>query len=284
MALEVRGLVKKFPRFELGPINLEIGAGSACGLLGPNGAGKSTLLNCLAGQLTPDEGAAVWNGSTISRANWCLRDTIAFVPERPKLYEGLTVEQTLRFCAAVFPTWDRRFVAEWLTRFGLSPSERVRVLSKGLYVKLHLLIGLAHSAQLLLLDEPTAGLDPESRLELQKHIRSLITDRGVSALISSHLFQDIEAMATDFRIIRRGRLVLGSALSAIPEMRICRVPDADVHPLLLSSPAVLNSWRKDGEHVLLLQARGSGDIAGRNWRFDTPSLEELYFLTGDGSS
>ncbi|MEJ2146365.1 MAG: ABC transporter ATP-binding protein [Acidobacteriota bacterium] len=220
--LVVRDLVKGFPGFQLGPIGLEITPGTACGLLGPNGAGKTTLLNCLAGQLTPDAGEMLWNGVRISRANWRLRESIAFVPEQPKLYDGLTVEQTLRFCSAVFQSWDREFVSEWLVKFGLPLKKRVRVLSKGLTVKLHLLIGLAHSARLLLLDEPTAGLDPESRVELREHIRALINDREVCALISSHLFQDIEAMATDFSIIRSGNLVFGSSLEEISDMRIYR--------------------------------------------------------------
>ncbi len=282
MKLEVSGLVKKFPRFQLGPIDLEVEPGSACGLLGPNGAGKTTLLNCLAGQLTSDGGEARWGGQPIARANWMLRENIAFVPEHPRLYEGLTVEQTLWFCARIFQSWDRGFVSEWVGRFGLPLQSRVRVLSKGLGVKLHLLIGLAHSAQLLLLDEPTAGLDPESRVELQEYVRSLISDRGVCALISSHLFQDIEAMTTEFRVIRNGRLVLGSTLAAIPQMRLYHVPETEVPPALVRSPSLLKSWCRNGEYLLLFHQRGTCERDwDQHWRSESPDLERLYFLTRD---
>lgn len=278
-------LVKRFPGFQLGPINLEICAGSACGLLGPNGAGKSTLLNCLAGQLTPDQGEALWSGSQISRDNWRLRESIAFVPEQPKLYEGLTVEQTLRFCSSIFQSWDQDFVSEWLVRFGLPLGKRVRVLSKGLGVKLHLLIGLAHSASLLLLDEPTAGLDPESRLELQEHIHRLIYERQVCALISSHLFQDIEAMATKFRIIRSGELVFGSSVGDISDMRIYRAPISEVPASLRESPRVLKSWTKNGEHFLLVHQRQLREaVPEAEWTCEKPDLERLYFLTREERS
>ena len=281
----MKGLVKKFPGFQLGPIDLEIPAGSACGLLGPNGAGKTTLLNCLAGQLTPDRGEALWSGSRVSRDNWTLRESIAFVPEQPKLYDGLTVEQTLRFCSAIFQFWDREFVSKWLVKFGLPLKKRVRVLSKGLTVKLHLLIGLAHSARLLLLDEPTAGLDPESRVELQEHIRALINDREVCALISSHLFQDIEAIATEFRIIRSGELVFGSALEEIRDMRIYRASSFDVPALSGESRRLLKSWTKDGEHFLLVhEPQPREPLPEDDWMCEKPDLERIYFLTREDGS
>lgn len=275
------GLVRTFPGFQLGPVDLEVCAGAACGLLGPNGAGKSTLLNCVAGQLTPDAGQVMWHGRAMSRANWRLREAIAFVPERPRLYGGLTVAQTLRFCATIFETWDEEFASRWMLKFGLPAKQRVRTLSKGLNVKLHLLIGLAHSARLLLLDEPTAGLDPESRIELHEHIRTLITERRACALISSHLFRDIEAMATEFRIIRRGQFVLGSTLDSIQKMRVYRLPDNAVPRSLLRSSALLKAWSRDGERILLLR-EGMPDAieAATSSPAENLDLEKLYFLTG----
>ncbi len=211
-SLGVRDLVKRYEGFHLGPLAFDLAPGRACGLLGPNGSGKTTLLNCLAGQVRPDAGEILWNGRDIPWGDWRYREEISFTLETPILYEDLSIGQTLRFASSIYATWDGPFALDWLAKMKLDPKKRVRALSKGMRVKLSLIAGLAHGAKLLLLDEPTAGLDPDARADIQELLRNLVRERQACLMISSHLFEDIESVCDDLIILRQGRITLTSAI------------------------------------------------------------------------
>ncbi len=213
--LTAAGLVKKYRHFQLGPVDINLEPGSATGLLGANGAGKTTLLNCLAGQMTPDEGEIHWEGQQISLRNWKIREHLGFVTEYPSLYETVTARDHLLFASHIFQNWDTDFAEKWLKKFDLPPKQKIKEFSKGMKVKLSILIAISHRADLLLLDEPTSGLDPDTRFEMQDHFRDLVSTREVCILLSSHLFEDIENVTRDVKIISKGKLTHDFSLESL---------------------------------------------------------------------
>ncbi len=285
--LRISDLVKRFPKFQLGPINFELTPGTACGLLGPNGAGKSTLMNCIAGQLTPDEGKASWDDTPLTRRNWKIRERVGYVPEQSRMYDSVTVAQTLLLCSKIYAQWDSRFVSDWQQRFQLDGIKKVGNLSKGMRTKLQLLVGLAHGSELLLLDEPTAGLDPDARVDLQHYIRQLIKAKSACAIISSHLFEDIETMASHVKIIRAGRIVFDLATTELPGLRLFRVISGAASKSKVSELALLASHNQDGD-LLLLAPESAKPMIERQCpecfiTAETISLKQIYFLTKNES-
>jgi ABC-2 type transport system ATP-binding protein len=276
--LSVEGLIKGFPGFKLGPLDLRAEPGVVYGLLGPNGAGKTTLLNCLAGQSRADQGEIRWERTLITRDRWRHREEIAYIPEKQALYDEATVQQTLSFYSRFFAQWDPSFVSEWLRRFSLDPGKRVGALSKGMKVKLSLILGLARKARLLLLDEPTAGLDPDSRLEIQELLRCLRSN-STCILISSHLFDDLEKVATEMLFIREGRFVFQISHEAVRKLRLVTFSG---HPTECAYPAeaALFQWSANGatcficpeEHALAMQAASSSPVPVRE-----VGLNDVYF-------
>jgi ABC-2 type transport system ATP-binding protein len=218
LGLCLRGVRKSYPGFELGPLSLDVPQGTVVGLLGPNGAGKTTLLNVIALQSRSTAGTMTYGGVAIQWGDAWWKSRLTYVRETPAFYDELTIHDTLRFAARIYEEWDTSFADALVTRFGLDPSRRVGTLSKGTRVKLALVAALAHHARLLLLDEPTAGLDPDAREDLQRALHDLLRERpDVGILLSSHIFEDLEAVADRVGIIRNGRLVLDCRRDELPD-------------------------------------------------------------------
>lgn len=252
--LSLRGVCKAYPGFELGPLSLDVSPGTAMGLLGPNGAGKTTLLNVIALQSRVTAGAMTYGGVDIPWGDARWKSRISYIREAPAFYDELTIGETLRFAARIYEEWDGPFAEALVTRFGLDRSHKVGTLSKGTRVKLGLVAGLAHRAQFLLLDEPTAGLDPDAREELQRALRDLLRERpDVSILLSSHIFEDLDAVADSVTIIRKGRLVFQCGREELSALALYRLP-AGLEPAGLSKARL--SWHADGYRSVLV-ARGS---------------------------
>jgi ABC-2 type transport system ATP-binding protein len=215
-SLVVDGLVHRYRDFQLGPLTFDVGAGRVCGLLGANGAGKTTLLACVAGQASLHQGSVAWRGKPIVRGDWQYREAVTYVRDVPALYDDLTVGQMMAFARRVYRTWNPAMASELLERFALEPHKPVKALSRGMKVKLALLLGVSHDVSLLLMDEVTAGLDPGARDDVQDLLRRVAAERGVCVMLSSHLFEDIERAANELMILRDGQLVFRGRLGEAP--------------------------------------------------------------------
>lgn len=277
------GVVKKYRHFQLGPVDLSLSPGSAAGLLGANGAGKTTLLNCLAGQMRVNAGSIRWMGEEISLKNWRIREHIGFVTEYPSLYENLSARDHLSFVSNIFSNWDDDFASRWLEKFDLPPGQKIKEYSKGMKVKLSILIAISHRASLLLLDEPTSGLDPDTRFEIQGHLRELVSSREVCLLISSHLFEDIENVAREVKIISRGKLTDEFSLEELDQyiyVESSGLPDSHETSSLESADPVY-SWKKGGSECHLFRKQDFESIEGSKQftGIRKARLEDMYFGT-----
>ena len=207
-AIQIRGLQKHFPKFDLGPIDLNVPRGSIYGLVGPNGAGKSTTIDLMFGMGVADGGTIEILGLDARTEEVAVKLRAAYVA--PELDFGAwgKINHAIRFVRGFYPqTWDDDYCAELLARFGLDPLAKVRTLSFGSKTKLSLVLALSHRPEVLVLDEPTTGLDAIAKQELFSQLLELVEDAGHTILISSHSLADVERIADQLGIIHEGCMI-----------------------------------------------------------------------------
>lgn len=199
-------------------LNLSVAEGAVCAFLGQNGAGKSSTIKMLLGMIHPTSGTGRILDHSISNEadSLLIRQKVAFVAEDKRLYDYMTVAEIIRFTRAFFPTWDERFERELLDRFELPRDRKVRQLSKGMRTKLALLLGFARGCKLLILDEPTEGLDPVAIEDVLQIVVSLAA-QGTTIFFSSHQIGEVEQVADHVLMINRGQLVLDSPMDEVKE-------------------------------------------------------------------
>ncbi len=196
-------------------LSLKIERGSTFGLLGPNGAGKSTTIKMLMGMLSITAGEARVLGVDVERYPTRVKDMVGYVPETHHIYRWMRVGDVIGFCRALYTTWNDQTCREMVELFRLDVNKKVKHLSKGTLVKLSLLLAVAHDPQVLILDEPVAGLDPVGREEFLDGVLRTICQRGQTVLISSHTLEDVQRLADTVGILYEGRLLMHARLDQV---------------------------------------------------------------------
>ncbi|MBK7366938.1 MAG: ABC transporter ATP-binding protein [Candidatus Eisenbacteria bacterium] len=205
--VQLRQVRKTYRQFSLDSLDFEMAPGRVCGLVGPNGAGKSTLLRILMGLVVHDSGLVRVMGREMPREQAAIKQAIGFVSEDMRLHPSRDLRWHADLVRSFHPGWDEARARTLAERFELSFGQRGAELSRGQAVKAALLLALAHRPRLLLLDEPTAGLDPLMRAELLDELARVVREEGLSVLFSSHVTGDVETIADDVAFLLRGRLV-----------------------------------------------------------------------------
>ncbi len=205
-AIRLRLVRKAYRHYTLDGISLELTRGRTLGLVGQNGAGKSTLLRILLGLVRADAGEIEVLGWRMPEEEPLIKARVGFVSEDMALYGSATLEWHMDFIRTLYPNWDRTRATELLDRFSLRPEQKIRGMSRGQQVKALLLLTLARSPDLLILDEPTAGLDPIVRQDVLNELKTL-KEAGRSLIFSSHRGEDVEDLADDVAFLHGGRLV-----------------------------------------------------------------------------
>ncbi len=209
-AIELRGVVKRFgPITAVDGLDLDVPEGICLGLLGPNGAGKSTTMRLLTGQAIADAGELRVLGRELPRESKAARAVMGVVPQLDNLDVDVTVEENLAVFARLYRVRDVRRAVDWaldLARLRERRGDAVDELSGGMRRRLLLARGLVHDPQLVLLDEPTVGLDPQIRTELWSLIDSLRT-RGKTILMSTHYIEEAERLADEVAVMAAGRII-----------------------------------------------------------------------------
>ena len=218
LAIDVQGLTKRFDgRTAVNQINLQVPTGEICGFLGPNGSGKTTSIRMLCGLLTPDSGEGSCLGFDIRRESKAIKRHVGYMTQRFSLWEDLTIRENLRFVARMYGL-DRREerVASTLSDLGLASraDQLAGTLSGGWKQRLALAACLLHEPQLLLLDEPTAGVDPKARRDFWEELHDLAA-RGITVLVSTHYMDEAERCHKLGYILYGRLLVQGTAREVI---------------------------------------------------------------------
>ncbi|KAA8997217.1 ABC transporter ATP-binding protein [Paenibacillus spiritus] len=211
-AVEMRGVIKRRRGKTIGPVNLALPEGFIAALVGKNGSGKSTLLRLLLKLIQPDEGEILWYGSPSSgELPLELRRRIAYVPELPGEEEGdLLPAEAARFRSHWYPDWDSALFTELMEKFEVPAATRLGKMSKGERRKYELAAALASSPRLLLLDEPSSGLDPFAWKTMIEALQAYIERRRATILISTHLVEEVRRLA-DYIVPMDGGRLLGMA-------------------------------------------------------------------------
>lgn len=226
-AIQTSDLRYRAGDFLLDRLNLNVPEGSVYGFLGPNGSGKSTTIKLLLGMLKPLGGSIEIFGAPVPDSLPTVLKRTGYVPERPHLYPSLTIGETLAYHAAFFKAWDERWATEMLGRFGLDRGRTVKRLSKGETGKLMILLALYQRPDLLVLDEPTDGLDPVIRREVMSAVMDYVAEAGATVFISSHLVHELERMCDWVGVLDGGRLIAEMPMQAFKnEIKRLRVVDA----------------------------------------------------------
>ncbi len=214
-ALRLAGVEKKYPCFTLGPIDLELEPGITLGLLGANGAGKSSLLRILLGLVRSDAGVVEVLGLPMPEREHEIKSDVAYVSEDMAPYGGKSIAWNLDLVRSLSAQWDQERATTLLRRFDLRPEQRTKGLSRGQTVRLLLLLALVRRPRLLLLDEPTSGLDPRMRHDLREELARVAREDGTTIVFSSHLTEDMTALAGEIAILDRGRIARRAATSEL---------------------------------------------------------------------
>jgi ABC-2 type transport system ATP-binding protein len=206
-AIEVKGLSKRFGRkLAVDGLDLAIPYGRVYGFLGRNGAGKTTTIKMLLGLLSPTGGTISVLGYSPKKDAKQIRLQVGYVAENQGMYGWMKVKEIVKFTSGFYPAWDSEYVQQSLEQFELDPKAKVASLSQGQRMRLALVLALAHRPRLLILDDPTMGLDPISRKEFLNDIVSSLREGGRTIFFSTHLLAEIERVADSVAIIDRGRL------------------------------------------------------------------------------
>jgi len=207
-AVKTENLTKKFGKnVAIDSLSIEAPRGKVFGFLGPNGSGKTTTIRMLLGLLHITKGDARVLGIDSRKEALPIRRKVGYVPEERIFYDWMTVKETARFSSAFYPTWDAELEGALIRKFNLEPGKKIKELSKGMRAKVSLLLALSHKPELLILDEPTGGLDVRVRHEFLESIVEM-AEEGRTVFISSHLVSEVERVADIIGILRENHLVI----------------------------------------------------------------------------
>lgn len=224
MSVETRQITKLFGKQKaLDEVSFSIKKGELVGFLGPNGAGKSTMMKIITGFLPPDSGEVIVNGQKVESKNLEIRKNIGYLPENNPLYTDLYVKEFLEITAGFYKLKNVKLrVAEMveLTGLGDEQHKKIRALSKGYRQRVGLAQALIHDPSVLILDEPTTGLDPNQLEEIRHLIREISREKTV--MLSSHIMQEVEAVCNRVIIINKGRIIADGGINEIKSGKMNR--------------------------------------------------------------
>jgi ABC-2 type transport system ATP-binding protein len=283
--IEMSAVNKSYPHFALRDINLHLPMGEIMGLVGVNGAGKSTIIRILLGLIQADSGQVSVLGHNLPEDQVAAKNEIGFASEDMRLYKGKSLAWHMDFIRSVFPRWDASYAQHLLKKFDLRADQEVKGFSHGQRVKAALLLLLARRPAVLILDEPTTGLDPVARSEVIDELAEVLRDENRSVLFSSHNTHEVEQICDSITFIHQGQLLAsqdtGSYLDAWRSIR-CRgelaadaicLPDlADVRQNGSLMNIKINHFKH--EYLDILRAQGLEVVDVKNM-----NLEEIFIAT-----
>ncbi|WP_251198578.1 ABC transporter ATP-binding protein [Anaerotardibacter muris] len=272
--IKINNLIKSYKGFQLGPVDLEVDAGTIVGLVGSNGAGKTTLIKSLLGMISPDSGTMSMLGKPIQQIDDIdadLKNKIGVVLDTSAFTQESRVRDVALLGRWVFSNWDTRYFQQLMDRFGLAADKKVTDLSRGMGMKLSLAFALAHHPRLLILDEATAGLDPLARDEVLDMLRDFMAEGELpgeaavvsvaqeprAILLSSHITSDLEKIADRIVCIDDGRKVFEADKETICNIAgVARCKSDQVERVI----AVLTDALDDPSSLRVVEGKYSTDL------------------------
>lgn len=277
-AVEIRSLTKRLGDFEMDGLDLEIPEGYVVGLIGENGAGKTTLIKCLTGAAIADFGDIRILGAPLEEAD---KTRIGVVFDECKFMQNFDGDHLSRLMSMIFERWDDEEFRYLMSGYGIAMDKKIKDYSRGMRMKVQVAVALAHAPDLLLLDEPTAGMDPAARDEFLDSIREYMTDESHTTVISSHITSDLEKVADYIVFLHGGRIVLNGPKDDILESYgIAKGSEAAIAKL--DREDVVSVRRDDYSVSALVRDRDGVREAFPELVVDPASLDDILVMTVRG--
>lgn len=279
--INASGLTKQYGRqAALNGVSFTIDAGRIVGLIGPNGSGKTTTLKAILG-LTPFDGALSVLGRDPRTERELLMNDVCFIADVAILPKWLKVKDAIDFVAGVHPRFDRAKAEQYIANTKLTPDMKVKAMSKGMVVQLHLALVMAIDAKLLVLDEPTLGLDILYRKQFYQNLLEDYFDDNKTIVITTHQIEEVEHILTDLMFIEDGRIVLAASMDEVGE----RYTEVMVEPQFVATANALGPLAQRtvfGKAIMLFDRADRTQLATFG-ELRTPSVADLFVATMKGS-
>jgi ABC-2 type transport system ATP-binding protein len=230
--ISLRDVRKSYGDFELGPVDLAIEPGYVVAVVGPNGCGKSTLIRMLMNLIQPDSGEVRLFGGVYPDDEVAIKQRVGYVPERSSGHDGMSAKSLGEFVSRFYPGWDRRLYEDLVRRAQIEPDKKFGRLSRGVQRRLAFALALASGSELLLLDEPTAGVDPFARREMLEDISRFMQDGDRTVVFATHVMEEVRRIA-DYVVFLVDGSLLGlhekdALLEGWKTLWVDREPEVDV--------------------------------------------------------
>jgi ABC-type multidrug transport system ATPase subunit len=283
--IEVNNLSRTFKeQVALDDVTIQLTPGKVYGLLGENGAGKSTLIKHIIGALQPQTGSVKVLGLTPASSPVEVLSQIGYLSEDRDLPMWMRVSELLNYTAAFFDSWDKQYAQELLEKFHLAPNVKVKNMSRGEKARVGLITALAHRPALLVLDEPSSGLDVSVRYDILSEVMRSVTDSGRTILFSSHLLDEVERVTDNVIMINKGKKTIDGHVDTIKEQHyryIVKFADEtdSVKGFLQCDPQLIRTLQQDSEWLVVsripLQERLK-ELGGKILESPATSLENVF--------
>ncbi len=275
------GLHKQYgKRTALDNVSFSIEPGRIVGLIGPNGSGKTTTLKAILG-LTSFDGQLSVLGMDPRQQRDALMNEVCFIADVAILPKWLKVSQAIDFVEGVHPRFDRSKAEKYLAQTKLDPNMKVKAMSKGMVVQLHLALVMAIDARLLVLDEPTLGLDILYRKQFYQHLLEDYFDENKTILITTHQIEEVEHILSDLMFIRDGKIALALSMDEVTERFVEVMVDAASMPAALALQPV-SQRAVFGKTIMLFDGVSRAQLANLG-ELRTPALADLFVATMKGT-
>ena len=281
--LILKNVNKKYEKsnFAIKDISFSVPEGSIVGFIGENGAGKSTTMNCILNVIRRDSGTIEIFGREMTDEDIDIRENIGVVYDSNNFPEYLTAKQLADMLGRIYSKWSDFCFEQFLRRFGLPESQKIKTYSRGMSMKLAIAVALSHDSKLLILDEATSGLDPIMRDEILDVLLEFVKQEDHSILLSSHITSDLEKIADYIVFIHNGEIILSKTKDElIYEYGVIRCSENDFHNIL--SEDILSSMKKDYQIDVLIKNRKLIEKKYKNLIVDSVSLDEIMLLLVKG--
>lgn len=281
--LILKNVNKKYEKsnFAIKDISFSVPEGSIVGFIGENGAGKSTTMNCILNVIRRDSGTIEIFGREMTDEDIDIRENIGVVYDSNNFPEYLTAKQLADILGRIYSKWDDFCFEQFLRRFGLPESQKIKTYSRGMSMKLAIAVALSHDSKLLILDEATSGLDPIMRDEILDVLLEFVKQENHSILLSSHITSDLEKIADYIVFIHNGEIILNKTKDElIYEYGVIRCSENDFYNILPED--ILSSMKKDYQIDVLIKNKKLMEKKYKNLIIDSVSLDEIMLLLAKG--
>ncbi len=279
--VELKNVTKRFKNFSINDLNLNVKQGFITGFIGANGAGKSTVIKLIMNLLKPDAGEVKVFNQDYKTNEKAVKERIGFVFDGNIFFEGLNLKDIKRLVAPAYKHWDDKLFYHYVEKFELPLNKPIKKFSKGMQMKASLAIALSHDAELIIMDEPTAGLDPIFRRELLTLLQEIMIDGQRTIFFSTHITTDLDKIADYVAFIQNGELLFNESVHHVSEEYALVKGTLDLLDPDTEKPFIHIERAATGFEALTNDISTVEHIFGDTVVMDRASLEDImYYLKG----